>query len=75
MTLRRASVRLLDGVSGSFLRVVESLEALGADVLVPAASDSLDPGRGQNPNVLHQPRERALVLRESVALGVDAHPI
>jgi hypothetical protein len=46
-----------------------------ADVGIPARRRALDACRRQYPDVVHQARESALVLRKSIALGVQSHGV
>src|SRR5207245_17969 len=69
----RASVGLLDRVDGRLLGVVDRLQALQPRVAVPALSGALDAGRRKDADVVHQTRQRPLMLREPISLCVHAH--
>src|SRR5439155_17119533 len=67
------AVLLLDCVSRSAYRlVVLSVPCAGGEV-VQSLHRALDPGRTHHPDVGHQARQRPVVLRKPVALGVEPH--
>jgi hypothetical protein len=54
---------------------VQSLQAFTRGVFVPALGRAFDAGGGENPDIVHQALERALVLGESIAFCVEAHGV
>src|SRR5207302_10620667 len=64
---------LFDRVDRRLLGFVDRLQPVQPPVAVPALRSAFHAGRGKHADVVDQARQRALVLGESIAFGVDTH--
>src|SRR5207253_1568399 len=69
----RTAAFLFDRVDRRLLGFVDSLQTVQPPVAVPALRSAFHAGRGKHADVVDQARQRALVLGESIAFGVDTH--